>query len=133
MKKTKKIGWQKYEDIIESQIKSPLATMFFNAMGLNAEDQDQDKDGFNNQEEENSQVLITVPESLSNEIQLTANFDCWIGHTNFNITEDIKNKINKTEGIEILKIYSRYRFFVGIGRMFEFKDVRKNIEEQLIG
>ncbi len=131
MKKTKKIGWQKYEDIIESQIKSPLATMFFNAMGLNTEEQE--KENFSDEEGENSQVLITVPESLSNEIQLTANFDCWIGHTNFNITEEVKDKINKTEGVEILKIYSRYRFFVGVGRMFDFKDVRKNIEEQLIG
>jgi len=31
-----------------------------------------------------------------------------------------------------LKICSRYRFFIGIGRMFDFKNVRKNIENILL-
>ena len=52
-------------------------------------------------------------------------------YTNFNITEDVKEELNKTEGVEVLKIVSRYRFFVGIGKMFNFKEVRKDIEENL--
>jgi hypothetical protein len=40
--------------------------------------------------------------------------------------------MNKIEGIEVLKICSRYRFFIGIGQLFSFKDIRKNIEQELI-
>lgn len=135
MKKGKKIGWQKYEDIIEAQLKSPLSTLFFASLGLPIGEEDNDREMFQdeNEEENAGGIVLSIPESLSTEIQLTTNFDCWVGHTNFNITEQVKDKINKIEGVEILKIYSRYRFFVGIGRMFDFKDVRKDIEQQLTG
>jgi dimeric dUTPase (all-alpha-NTP-PPase superfamily) len=73
-----------------------------------------------------------VPENLSNEIQLLSNFDCWVGHTNFNITEEIKNTMNRIDGIEVLKICSRYRFFIGVGKCFNFKEVREEIEKQFI-
>jgi len=66
------------------------------------------------------------------EASVLASFDCWVGHTNFDITPSIKDKLEKTTGIEVLKIQSRYRFFVGVGKMFDFKQVRKNIEDELI-
>ena len=43
----------------------------------------------------------------------------------------VKDKIEKSEGVEVLKICSRYRFFLGVGRMFDFTDVRNNIETLL--
>jgi hypothetical protein len=82
--------------------------------------------------DQNEPFIVAIPETLSSEIQLTTNFDCWIAHTNFDITEKIKNTINKIEGVEALKVYSRYRFFIGVGKMFDFKEVRKEIENRLI-
>ena len=58
-------------------------------------------------------------------------FDCWIGHTNFNLKNSIKNKLNEVDGIEVLNIISRYRFFIGIGKMFKFTEVRKDIEKTI--
>lgn len=129
MKKTRKIGWQKYEDLLEQQIKSPLSGLLIGAMLQSGSDEEEEE---MIEEHSDQPMLIAIPETLSSEIQLTTNFDCWIAHTNFDITEKIKNAINKIEGVEVLKIYSRYRFFVGVGRMFDFKDVRKEIELQLI-
>lgn len=129
MKKTRKIGWQKYEDLLEQQIKSPLSGLLIGAMLQSGSDEEEEE---MIEERSDQPMLIAIPETLSSEIQLTTNFDCWIAHTNFDITEKIKNAINKIEGVEVLKIYSRYRFFVGVGRMFDFKDVRKEIELQLI-
>lgn len=139
MKKTKKIGWQKYEDVIENQLNSPVANHLINSFlggvfpesNLPIPEHDHEHD----HEDEHliqDQFTIAIPETLSNEISLLTNFDCWVGHTNFNITEDIKKQMNRIEGIEVLKICSRYRFFIGIGKMFSFKEVRKNIEDQLI-
>lgn len=131
MKKTKKIGWQKYEDLIEQQIKSPLSGLLLGAMLPKLEEIEADEDS-ESLLEQNEPFIMAIPETLSSEIQLTTNFDCWIAHTNFDITETIKNAINKVEGVEVLKIHSRYRFFIGVGKMFDFKEVRKEIENKLI-
>lgn len=59
-------------------------------------------------------------------------WDCWVGHTNFSITHSIKDVlVKKTEGIEALKILGRYTFFIGVPRLFDFKDVRLAIEKKL--
>ena len=71
-------------------------------------------------------------EKFMDDVNMTANFDCWMGHTNFDLTKEIKHSLDHVEGVEVLKICSRYRFFIGIGRMFDFKNVRKNIENILL-
>ena len=59
-------------------------------------------------------------------------WDCWLGHTNFDVTKSIKEiLLYGIEGIEALKILGRYSFFIGIPRLFDFKDVRINIEKKL--
>jgi len=60
-------------------------------------------------------------------------YDCWLGHTNFNITQEVKNCIEDIEGVEVLKVLTRYRFFVGIAKMFDFKKVRIEIEKIACG
>lgn len=58
-------------------------------------------------------------------------WDCWIGHTNFDITKDILNIIEETDGIEALRAMGRYSFFIGVARLFNIKNVRKGIEDAL--
>jgi hypothetical protein len=53
-----------------------------------------------------------------------------VGHANFDITPSVMSKLKRTEGVEALKIISRYRFFIGVGRMFDFAEVRNFIENQ---
>jgi len=129
--KVKKIGWQKYEDILEKQMKSPLSKIIMSAL-LSTQNSEEDEDNYDNYADDEKETVMTVSDAMAEQIQLISNFDCWIGHTNFDITQNTKNIINKIEGVEVLKICSRYRFFIGIGRMFTFKQVRKDIELQLI-
>ena len=136
---TKKIGWQKYEDMINKQLTSPLASLLATnqlILGNDYESEDQEEEeSFDIQDmidsEEKDVIVVPVPNDFYSQINLVTNYECWIGHTNFDITESVKDKINDTYGVEILKVYSRYRFFIGIGRMFDFKDVRQIIEETL--
>ena len=59
-------------------------------------------------------------------------WDCWIGYTNFPITNNISNTLNKdVAGIEALKILGKYSFFIGVAKLFDISDVRKSIEERL--
>ena len=58
-------------------------------------------------------------------------FKLWMGHTNFTINKSIAYAIKTTPGIEVLSIISRYRFLIGVGEMFDIRDVRVEIEQRL--
>ena len=137
-----KIGWQKYEDVIESQINSPIIEKIQQVVQARYDGVTniEDLDGLDEetlaeleiQHQLSSQpVMISLDDEMVAEISIASNFDCWVAHTNFNLTEKIKNQLDRIEGVELLKVYSRYRFLVGIGRMFDFKDVRRKIESKI--
>lgn len=137
----KQIMWQKYEDVIEEQLKSPTLTLIAGTMYDRErgrfhdfdddEDDDFDDDDFPGTRLFRSNVTLSLPEHVNNEISIVSNFECWLAHTNFQITPQIKKQLNTTDGVELLKVCGRYRFLVGIGRLFKFSDVRTNIERQL--
>ena len=59
-------------------------------------------------------------------------WDCWIGHTNFNLTNNMVSKLESDiNGVEALKVLGRYSFFIGIGKLFDISQVRKDIEKML--
>ncbi len=131
----KKIGWQKYEDYIEQQLSSPI---LINIIQNIATQQMEQLVGEEIEGDENTQYItqsapITpMTNQLLEDITILSTFDCWIGHTNFDITNSIKETLDVVQGVEVLKICSRYRFFVGIGQMFDFKNVRNEIEKAII-
>lgn len=142
MKKQKKIGWQKYEDIIEDQVTNPFIEHIISKMANPAQPDPNDMQDFPEGFEELLETMskdgtmemgmgVPVSQALIEDLSLAINYDCWVGHTNFDITETIKSKLSQIEGIEALKIVSRYRFFVGVGRMFNFSDVRKSVETEI--
>lgn len=140
MKHTKKkIGWQKYEDLIEKQMSSPLLKTIIQQMVVYAEEEDEEEsedyeemEAYKQSNVAGNMPILPISKELMDDMAMLSNFDCWIGHTNFDITKEIKSILNKTEGVELLKVLSRYRFFVGIGKMFDFKEVRKKIENHII-
>ena len=60
-------------------------------------------------------------------------FECWVGHVNFEITEEIAKKIEFAQGVGAFKVLSRYRFFIGVEKLFDFRDVRQEIQNTVIG
>jgi hypothetical protein len=77
--------------------------------------------------------MVPITPQLMEDVAMLSSFDCWLGHTNFDLTHGMKDTLNKVPGIEVLKIFSRYRFFVGIGEMFDFTEVRNDIEKAILG
>jgi|TARA_B100001094_G_scaffold332448_1_gene404542 hypothetical protein len=61
----------------------------------------------------------------------TKTFKFWIGHTNFSISSKIQHIIEKTEGVETLDIFTRYRFRIGIGKAFQDRSVMENIQNKV--
>ena len=142
MVKKLKIGWQKYEDLVEKQLSSPMLSNIMktiiqnNAISnmdyIEDEDDDEAEAHYDNINIGGKPLILPVSQQLLEDVTMLSNYDCWIGHTNFDITPIVKDKLNKIPGIEVLKICSRYRFFIGIGNMFDFTDVRKTIEGELL-
>ena len=56
-------------------------------------------------------------------------WQCWMGYTNFDLTHKVSDKMKVITGIEALRIMSRYTFCVGVGKLFNFTNVRKEIED----
>lgn len=46
-------------------------------------------------------------------------FNFWVGHTNFTITKNIVDIIEQSDGVEILDVFTRYRFRIAIGKCFD--------------
>jgi hypothetical protein len=67
---------------------------------------------------------------ISNQLNPFKNYELWIMHTNFNISNSILLKLSKIPGVELVKPYGRYRCVVGIGKLFSFREVRKTIESE---
>jgi hypothetical protein len=65
---------------------------------------------------------LTAPSSL---------FNFWVGHTNFDINKKIAITIEKSEGVEILDIFTRYRFRIGIGKCFNDSETMKLINDKI--
>ena len=128
------IGWQKYEDVLENQLSSPLVRMMLEQamQALGSEDEEPAYAAEPNEEPTESTHVIGMSDDIAQDAALAANFDCWVGHTNFDITTTTFDTLNEVEGVELLKVVSRYRFFIGIGRMFHFKNVRKDLETQIL-
>jgi len=58
-------------------------------------------------------------------------FNFWLGHTNFNISQNIKNIIEECDGVEILDIFTRYRFRIAIGKCFKDSDIMTLINDKV--
>ena len=136
----RKIGWQKYENVIEDQLSSPILQELLTITNPPVEMINTDEFTYEELEslqnelayDTQAQQSVALTDEFVSQVNMLAQFDCWVGHTNFDITKNIKDTLDTAEGVEILKINSRYRFFIGVGKMFDFKDVRTNIEEKLL-
>ena len=135
----KEIGWQKYEMLLEEQVTSPfLSELLKHTMNSlsGAEEKEESEPSYEDMvedgEEEVDPMVLPINAKLIEDALLVTNFDCWIAHTNFDITEKIKKTLDSIAGVEILKVMSRYRFFIGVGKMFKFQHVRSVIEEKLL-
>lgn len=58
-------------------------------------------------------------------------FKLWLADTNFSIIPQVVEIIEKIPGVEILQVISRYKFIIGVGELFDIRDVRVAIENSL--
>ncbi len=73
--------------------------------------------------------LLTVTESAT----ANSHFDFWTLHTNFDITEDVANKIIKSPGVDAFMPLTRYRCRIGFPRsgLFNVTEMKLHIQKIL--
>jgi hypothetical protein len=131
----RKIAWEKYENYVNKSLavsKILASGKFFdgglyNNLDKKDEDEDEDDDGG----EGGYMLEFPMTRKIIENIETSINFNCWFGHTNFDIRYSTVKKLKGIQGIELLEIKSRYRFLIGVGKAFDFPDVRKDLENTL--
>lgn len=69
---------------------------------------------------------------LNEESYPSSQFNLWTAHTNFPITEKVFHKLNREiNGIEIIRVLTKYRFLVGIALAFREVEVKADIIKSL--
>lgn len=137
------IKWESYKNHIDNLVKSSkeISKEILPQMGSlvryrrhdfplgpEAEEDVEDfEDDIEDMGDDDGMLNFLLPKSVMQDIAMIINHDCWIGHTNFDITEDIAEKLNVASGVELLKIVGRYQFVIGLGKCFDFTEVRSNI------
>lgn len=132
----KNIAWEKWFDInpeLDNEIQEQDIEDFFNS---EMDDEENSPMPINGIQIFSQPIKVRTPIGffeLDEPLSPSVMFDCWICHTNFPITDDIFFLLdNEIEGIECLKIMSKYRFFIGIGKLFDSSEVKMDIQNRLM-
>ena len=128
--RAKQIAWEKWDDDL---VEEELVDDFYE---ISEDKEDEDVNLAIEALEFMSRIpkLVSTPAGMAqlhDKMSVLNQFECWMGHTNFDISKRVQNTLEKTQGVELLVVTSRYRFFMGIGKLFDFRSVRKDIEDDL--
>lgn len=137
----KKIAWEKWQD---DEYYTEASSKINHAMSMpNNVEMEIDEDEENIEELlANMPIDVTVYPTVVNTplgqfnvldpMLPSRQFDCWIGHTNFPITKREFQIINeKVDGVEAFRVISKYKFFIGIAKLFNFRQVRQDLSHKI--
>jgi hypothetical protein len=127
------IIWEKWQDPILSH----LGDINNNKLSDENIDEDIDEDIIGYEETEKISykypIIITpmgmLPYSEKTSCETVFNF--WTGHTNFSISKDISDILERCDGVETLDVFTRYRFRIAIGRAFKDSSIMTTINKKI--
>lgn len=128
-------SWNVKEEELIIHRNNQYASILSSLQNNNSQDEYYDED-------DNNVIHIAVPPigtpfgsyHVHSVFKPSDNWDCWIGHTNFKITESILKILNEEIlGIEALSILGAYTFCIGVAKMFNASDVKQEIYDRLCG
>ena len=129
------IVWEKWIDPFGADMDEVKWTDYDNNIdNLNEDIEEEDEDGSKIIKNTRSIKVIASPMGLIPYNEHTASskiFNFWLGHTNFNISEKIQKIVETCDGVEILDIFTRYRFRIAIGKCFNDSDTMKDINDKV--
>ena len=123
----KKIEWVKWRDPLKSEPNENFEIQSFK--------DSYEANDFEKEDDHNKHIrVISGPYGvmpLAEHGLSSSQYKLWVMHTNFNVTASILDKINRCEGVEILKVWTRYRCWIGFGNLFDVEKIQAKIEVAL--
>lgn len=75
-------------------------------------------------------VIPVAPHAAPSEL-----YDLWVMHTNFYLSEAVADAVKATPGVEVFRVWTPYRAWIGFGLLFDAErvrgEVRRNVESVL--
>ena len=127
----KKISWENWNEKEKDFLGTKSGKKLHDIIPNSFDDEDEDGPSFTF----SNSNIVTPFGVFSQDSMLTPSnrWNCWIGHTNFTLTDKIANKLNKEiEGVAALNILDRYTFVVGVSKQFDWRFVRQDIEKAIV-
>ena len=130
----KQIKWEKYENYVNKHI--DISKSLMTGRYIKPENEVKpDIDDFMEEDEDEDEGMVVMQFPITRElmdgIKLCSNYDCWIGHCNFVITNKTFDQLDNMNGVEYLDVLSKYRFIIGLGKAFTLTDVRGELQKEL--
>lgn len=130
------IVWEKWVDPFGADMDEAKWTDYDNSIDELIDDDLEDEEDHYPKVIKNTRPIkvISSPMGLIPYNEHTASskiFNFWLGHTNFNISQKIQQIIETCDGVEILDIFTRYRFRIAIGKCFNDSDTMKQISDKI--
>lgn len=107
-----KIIWQRWMESVEDRFEEEVDF--------------EDEDGEVQTEIRSKRPFVITPMGV-----IPDDWNFWLGHTDFRITEDEGGTISNTDGVESFEVGSPYRFRISIGKAFDSKQVKLDIQRNL--
>jgi len=129
----KLIMWEKWRDPFGEKDDNEIDSEEYNNFYQDEDEEEFEQTIKNNLGQKQIKVIAT-PMGIIPMNENTASgkiFNFWVGHTNFDITKQIADIIEKIRGVESLDIFTRYRFRIAIGKAFFDSDVKKDIQDTI--
>lgn len=82
-------------------------------------------------EEDEEEPLLFERKYLTPMGYIPEDFNFWLGHADFHITREMLPLIKAVPGVEIIDVFSPYRFKVGVGLAFDDREVKRDIQKAL--
>ena len=132
----KTIEWESYEykyDTLQNRIHADTDTEEDTSYEDARDAMDMDMDTLLTNEANSTLVQTPIGVfNVSDSMNPFKHYKFWLGHTNFNISPEVIRIIKNIPGVEVLRPISRYRFFIGIGKLFNLSDIQGIITKELI-
>ena len=128
----KKFAWEKWYNLLDDEVESMR------------QEANEEPVSFGEEEMADSFQGLIVPQqpppvgfvsAIMEQNQFINSFDFWVLHTNFDITENIKQVMESIPGVESITVLTRYRVKVGLTKsgLFNNTQVKQMIQNKIVG
>jgi len=128
------VYWHVWTDVYNNEEVEKVKNRYMETVEELKEEEYSDEEFIENFYEQPYKTIMTpfgiLP--LTEQSLASNHFKLWVGHCNFKLLQSHYEIIENCRGVESIDILTPYRFRLGIGMMFEDREVMNDVKKALI-